>query len=198
MKILFPLAMLCVLAAPVFAQPSQDSSLQEQNKALVRRFYEEVWKNGNLDVADEIFAPDYARHDPRYSAPTSGPEGQKQIAAKFRSRFSMLDYSIDLTIAEADLVAARWTIRVMPKDIYRLLALGKPFDITGVNIFRFKNGKVVEIWNHRNDLEAQQNLNVPKLQMAGGFLAGVVLCTLIWLLTKYRRKKAERRKMAVA
>lgn len=198
MKILFPFAILCVLAATVLAQPSQDSSLQEQNKALVRRFYEEVWRDGNLDVADEIFAPECALHDPRDKAPTTGPERQKQVAAAFRNRFTLVDTSIDLTIAEDDLVAARWTIRLMPKGMLWWMALGKPFDITGVNIFRFKNGKVVEIWNHRNDLEAQQNLNVPKLQMAGGFLAGVVLCTLIWLTARYRRRKAERNKIVVA
>jgi uncharacterized membrane protein YciS (DUF1049 family) len=70
--------------------------------------------------------------------------------------------------------------------------------MTGVNIFRIKNGKVVETWNHRDDLGAQQNLNIPQLRVMAGFVAGVVLCTFIWLMIRYRRRKAERRKMAVA
>ena len=48
----------------------------EANKALVRRFYEQVWGAGNYDVADEVFAPDYVRHDFRSGDPTPGPEGQ--------------------------------------------------------------------------------------------------------------------------
>jgi hypothetical protein len=45
----------------------------EENKALVRRFYEEVWDRGNLDVADVVFAADYVRHDPRATDPAPGP-----------------------------------------------------------------------------------------------------------------------------
>jgi predicted SnoaL-like aldol condensation-catalyzing enzyme len=39
--------------------------MSEENKTLVRRFYEEVWNKGNLDAADAIFADDYVRHDLR-------------------------------------------------------------------------------------------------------------------------------------
>ena len=58
---------------------------EKANAALVRRFYEQVWANGNLDVADEVFADDYERHDLRAGDPTPGPEGQKEIAAAFRA-----------------------------------------------------------------------------------------------------------------
>ena len=71
-------------AAKVAAKPVQSSPL-EQNKALIRRFYEEVWNRGHLDVANEVFAKDYVRHDPGGGAGTPpGPEGQKQIAAGLR------------------------------------------------------------------------------------------------------------------
>jgi predicted SnoaL-like aldol condensation-catalyzing enzyme len=52
----------------------------EQNKALIRRFYEEAWGKGNVNVADEVFAADYVRHDLRPGNPLPGPAGQKQIA----------------------------------------------------------------------------------------------------------------------
>ncbi len=55
----------------------------EQNNALMRRFYEEVWGKGHLDVAAEVFAADYVRHDLRPGNPLSEPEGQKKIAADF-------------------------------------------------------------------------------------------------------------------
>ena len=72
----------------------------EQNKALIRRFYEEVWNKGNLDVAEAVFAADYARHDLRPGNPPAGPEGQKRIAADFRAAFPDLQMTIDLMVAE--------------------------------------------------------------------------------------------------
>jgi ketosteroid isomerase-like protein len=60
---------------------------EDANKALARRFYDEVWGRGNLDVVDEVFAHDYERHDFRAGDPVPGPEGQKQIAAAFREAF---------------------------------------------------------------------------------------------------------------
>ena len=88
------------------------------DKELVRRFYEEVWSRGNFDVADEVFAEDYLRHDQRPSAAAPGPEGQKRIACR-RATFS------------------------------------------GVNSFRFEHGKVVELWNHRDDLGLIEQLGAP-------------------------------------
>ena len=81
----------------------------DANKALVRRFYEEVWARGNLDVADEVFADEYLRHDFRGGEPEAGPAGQKQIAGAFRAAFPDLSWHIDFLIAEGDLVAGRWT-----------------------------------------------------------------------------------------
>jgi ketosteroid isomerase-like protein len=60
----------------------------DDNKELVRRFYEEVWDKGNIDVADDVFAHDYVRHDLRATNAAPGPEGQKQIARAFRAAFS--------------------------------------------------------------------------------------------------------------
>jgi predicted SnoaL-like aldol condensation-catalyzing enzyme len=81
----------------------------EANRALVLRFYEEVWNRGNVDVAHEVFAADYVRHDLRPSAALPGPDGQAKIAAKFRAAFPDLRMTVDLIVAEDDLVSARWT-----------------------------------------------------------------------------------------
>jgi hypothetical protein len=51
----------------------------EQNKALARRWSEELWSQGNLAVADEIIAPDYVRHDPGDPFPANGPDDVKRI-----------------------------------------------------------------------------------------------------------------------
>ncbi len=134
----------------------------DENKALVRRFYEEVWNQGNLGVADEVFAADYVRHDLRPSPVPPGPEGQKLVANMFRTAFPDGQMTIDLLIAEADMVVARWTIQGTHQGAWINIApTGKRVSFAGVNIFRIAGGKVVEIWNHRDDLGLMQQLGAP-------------------------------------
>jgi steroid delta-isomerase-like uncharacterized protein len=143
-------------------ESGDDSMTTEQNKALVRRFYEEVWGKGNFEAADDIFAADYVRHDLRPGQAPAGPAGQKQISADFRAAFSDLRMTIDLMLAEGDLVAARWTTEGTNTGAWGgVPPTGKPVKFSGVNIFRIENGKVVELWNHRDDLGAMQQLGAP-------------------------------------
>ena len=131
----------------------------EQNKATVRRFYEEVWNKGNVDFAFEVFAEDYTRHDLRPTKALPGPEGQREIAAEFRMAFPDLEWKVDLIFAEGDLVAGRWTARGTNTGRWGgAEPTGKTAQFSGMNIFRFANGKVVEIWNHRDDLGLREQL----------------------------------------
>jgi steroid delta-isomerase-like uncharacterized protein len=134
----------------------------EQNKALIRHFYEEVWGKGNLEAADDVFSANYVRHDLRPGNPLPGPEGQKKIAAEFRAAFPDLQMTIDLMVAEGDMVAARWTTEGTNTGPWGgVPPTGKRAKFSGVNIFRIENGKVVEIWNHRDDLGVMQQLGAP-------------------------------------
>jgi predicted ester cyclase len=80
-----------------------------ENKALIRRFYEEVWDQGNSDFAYEVFADDYVRHDLRPTRALPGPEGQKKIADDFRAAFPDLRVTVDLVVGDDDYVVGRWT-----------------------------------------------------------------------------------------
>jgi steroid delta-isomerase-like uncharacterized protein len=133
-----------------------------ENKVLIRRFYEEVWGKGNLLVANEIFAGDYVRHDLRPTTALPGPEGQSKIAADFRSAFPDLKIEVDLLVAEADLVVARWTMEGTNLGSWGgNEPTGKHARFSGVNFFRLSKGKVVEIWNHRDDLGLMQQMGIP-------------------------------------
>jgi steroid delta-isomerase-like uncharacterized protein len=132
------------------------------NKALILRFYDEVWNHGRLDAADDIFAPDYIRHDLRPGQGLPGPAGQKKIAADFRAAFPDVRNTVDLIVAEDDLVVARWTTTGTHTGPWGDVApTGKPARFSGVNIFRIRDGRVVELWNHRDDLGLMQQLGVP-------------------------------------
>lgn len=132
----------------------------EANKELVRRFYDEVWAGGNVQFAEEVFADDYVRHDLRPTAAAPGPGGQAQIAAAFRNAFPDLEWGIDLVLAEGDLVAARWTASGTNTGSWgETPPTGRRVEFSGVNIFRFgSDGKVAEIWNHRDDLGLTEQL----------------------------------------
>jgi steroid delta-isomerase-like uncharacterized protein len=133
----------------------------EENKALVRRFYEEVWNCGNTDVALQVFGEDYVRQDLRPTEALPGPAGQKRIADDFRRAFPDLEVTIDLVVGEGDFVVGRWTATGTHKGPWGRSSRrdgGRRF--SAVNIFRFENGKVAEIWNHRDDLGLREQLGV--------------------------------------
>ena len=134
----------------------------EANKALVRRFYAEVWGAGNTAVAIEVFASDYVRHDLRPSQSLPGPAGQAKIAEDFRRAFPDLRWEVDILLGEGDLVAARWTASGTHTGPWGSLEpTGKQATFSGVNIFRFADEKVVEIWNHRDDLGLMTQVGAP-------------------------------------
>jgi steroid delta-isomerase-like uncharacterized protein len=131
----------------------------DDNKALVRRFYEQAWDRGNTDVAFEVFADDYVRHDFRATDPVAGPAGQKQIADDFRAAFPDLRVTIDVIVGEGDFVVGRWTATGTHLGSWGgLEPTGRKITFSAANIFRFEDGKVVEIWNHRDDLGLQEQL----------------------------------------
>jgi steroid delta-isomerase-like uncharacterized protein len=131
-----------------------------ENKAVVLRFYAEVWGRGNVAYAHEVFAADYVRHDVRQTDPPPGPEGQAKIAGDFRRAFPDLEWHVDLVLGEGDLVAARWTAAGTHSEAWGDVgATGRSVTFSGVNIFRFgTDGKVIEIWNHRDDLGLMEQL----------------------------------------
>src|SRR6266498_2132823 len=134
----------------------------EENKALIRRFYEEVWDRGNTDFVFDVFAEDYVRHDFRPTDALPGPAGQKKIADDFRAAFPDLEVTVDLIVGEEDFVVGRWTASGTHRGPWGALEpTGRRATFSAVNIFRFENGKVTEIWNHRDDLGLMQQIGAP-------------------------------------
>jgi len=130
-----------------------------ENEGLIRRFYDEVWNLGNVEFTTEVFADDYVRHDLRPTRAMPGPAGQAAIARDFRAAFPDLHTELDLILGGGDLVAARWTAEGTNTGSWGdRPPTGRHVKFSGVNIFRLKEGKVVELWNHRDDLGVMQQL----------------------------------------
>ena len=70
-----------------YAGAEMVDAVLEANKRLVVRFDDEFWNRGNYDVADELVAADYVRHDLRLGDAPTGPAGQKSVAERFGVAF---------------------------------------------------------------------------------------------------------------
>ena len=118
----------------------------EDNEALVRRLYDAVWSSDDFEVADELVAETETHHEHGGTAP-GGPEMQKQAARAFRAAFPDAHFALELVVSAADLVAARWRCTATHAETGAKVA-----DYVGVNFFRVTDGKIVEIWDTRDDL----------------------------------------------
>jgi steroid delta-isomerase-like uncharacterized protein len=120
----------------------------EENKALVRRFYEEVLNGHDVDQAEELIAPNYVLYFP------GGPmdrERQKQTHSVFRAAFPDLHFTIEDMLAEGDKVATRFTWRGTHQGLFQGISpTGKQVTVSGIALSRIAEGKVVE---DRTDLD---------------------------------------------
>ena len=117
----------------------------EQNKAIVRRLFEELWNKGNLSLADQLFTPNYTHHDSSSPDFGHGPESERKRVTLYRTAFPDLHLTIEDIIAEGDAVMARWSCRGTHKgDLSGIAPTGKQFTISGVTIARLTNGKLAE------------------------------------------------------
>jgi steroid delta-isomerase-like uncharacterized protein len=133
-----------------------------ENKAVVLRFYDEVWNKGNVPFADEVFAPDYVRHGHSSSRALPSPVELQQQVFDFRYAFPDLHFDVEFVVAEDALVTARWTATGTHIASWGgLEPTGLHVTFSGVDIFRFERGKVVELWNHRDDLGLMEQAGPP-------------------------------------
>jgi steroid delta-isomerase-like uncharacterized protein len=142
--------------------------MSEHNKAIVRRLFAELWNNGNLSVADEVFAPTYTHHDASTPDFGKGPDSEKRRASLYRNAFPDIHLTIEDVIAEGETVMTRWSCRGTHKgDLNGIAATGKHITISGVTIARVSNGKIVEGYVNWDALGLMHQLGVvPELAKA--------------------------------
>jgi len=142
-------------------------SAAEENKAIFRRYAEEVVNQLNLEVADEIFDR-YIAHQPDGSTLERGPEDVKRFQREFHSAFYDFRISIEDQIAEGDKAVSRITIRGIHQRAFRGMApTGKEIELKGVTIFRFSpEGKVVETWDSYDQMSLMRQSTEQELRVA--------------------------------
>jgi serine phosphatase RsbU (regulator of sigma subunit) len=127
------------------------SEVEENNKALVRRFLEEV-SRGNISVIDELLSPDFVD---RSLLPGQGPtrEDFKRSVAEILDAFSTISFTIEEQIAEGETVVTKYTERsVIRGEFFGLPPTGTEETFEGIYIHRISDDKIVEEWSQANTL----------------------------------------------
>ena len=137
--------------------------LAEENKALTRRYYEDVWNKGNTALLDDVMVANHVNHAP--PNPVLGVEGFKDYVAVYHKAFPDFHLSIEDQVAEEDRVADRWVVRGTHQgNLMGIPPTGKQVMVTGISITRIANGKIQETWADFDLLGLMQQIGVvPKM-----------------------------------
>ena len=126
---------------------------EEENKTLARYLMEAVWKQGALDVVDEILTPDFVDHS-LLPGQASSREGYKQSAAEFYAAFSFADLTIEAQIAEGEMVVTRFSTRCIQRgEFLGVPPSGEVGTYSTIRINRIVGGKITDEWSEGSLLE---------------------------------------------
>ena len=128
----------------------------DQNKAIARRFVEEIFERGSTEAVDEFVAPDFVGHT---WGNAKGPDGLKAAMARIANALDDVSFRIDDVIAEGDRVAVRLTARARQVgEFMKMPASGKSYEIAEIHIFRIRDGKVIEHWHQFDQVGMMRQL----------------------------------------
>ena len=132
----------------------------EENKALVRRFYDEVFNKKNLEAIGNFLDPHINEHSLPPGLP-GGSEGSKQFIGMYLAAFPDLHLTAEDMAAEGDKVTSRFTMRGTHKgEFMGIPPTSKQVAITGIQILRVASGKIAENWINLDALGLLQQLGV--------------------------------------
>jgi steroid delta-isomerase-like uncharacterized protein len=134
--------------------------MSEQNKAVLRRHFDEVWSQGKVALVDRLFASDYIGH--AAFAEMEGRERLKPHVCTVRTAFPDLQFTVEDVIAEGDRVVTHWIARGTHEGEFKGIApTGRHIRLMGISIARVANGMIVECWTSADEFEIMRQLGVP-------------------------------------
>jgi hypothetical protein len=112
----------------------------EHNKALARRWFDEVWNQSRRDTIFELFGPECVLYEGH--TPIRGPQEFADFHDRIRAQFDDIHIEPGVSVAENDLVSLRWTVSGVHK------VTGKSAKVTGISMVRIKDGRFIEAWQN--------------------------------------------------
>jgi predicted ester cyclase len=132
----------------------------EQNREIVRRWIDDVWTAGRLELIDELFSPDFEDH---YTPPGGPPgrEGIKYDVARIRAAFPDFVCTADDIICEGDRAALRWSgVDTNTGELSGRPAVGTRVTMSGTHFFCFRDGHIVERWAEFDAIGVMRQLGI--------------------------------------
>jgi steroid delta-isomerase-like uncharacterized protein len=118
----------------------------DAGKALVRRYYDELWNRWDLGLVDELLAPDVGFRG-SLGIEVRGRDGFRRYVALVRDAFPDFHNAVEELVAESDRVVARLTYRGTHRGpLFGLAPTGRRISYAGVALFRIAGGRIAEGW----------------------------------------------------
>jgi steroid delta-isomerase-like uncharacterized protein len=166
-------------------------SEQDKNKAVARRVFDEIFNQGKFEVADEIYAPDFVNHGLKTNANLQ--EDQAAVHQE-KEAFPDLKMSVELMVAEGDLVTVVWVFRGTHTHAGYggLPPTGARIEMRGITVWRIVDGKIRDEWTSFNELTGYMQVLRHLRWFLLGFLLALIL--LAWKVPKLIRNFRRRNK----
>jgi steroid delta-isomerase-like uncharacterized protein len=135
--------------------------MSEENKELLRRWFDEVWNKGRTEAIDQMFDENGIAHglSADRENPIKGPSNFRPFHTVFRQAFPNMMIVVEDMVAEGDKVAARCSVRGKHEgEFMGRSATQSPVEFTGMTIVRIDKGKIVEAWNNFDFLTMNKQL----------------------------------------
>jgi len=133
--------------------------MSEENKALARRFAEDILNPGNVDTVEEVYAAHYVGHDPAMPEDMRGVEGAKEFYGMYISAFPDAEITVEDQVAEGDTVVTRWAARGTHQgELFGVPPSGNRVEVAGITVSRIEGSKIVEEWDNYDALGMMQQI----------------------------------------
>ena len=137
----------------------------ESNKAIARRYYNEIMNGGNHNTIDELMTSDLLFSNPPYPKPEPGTEGFKQLLTNFHNAFPDTYFNIDNLLAEDDTVVVQWTAQgkhtgAMRTATGEIAPSGKAFKLSGITWLYITDGKIKKVHINEDALGMLMQLGI--------------------------------------
>ena len=175
------LAAVGALSAADTALAPDRTSQEAKNKAIARRVFEEIFNQGKFQVADEIYATDFVNHGLHRNFDLQADQAAVHAEKK---AFPDLKMTVNLLVAEGDLVTVVWTFRGTNTAAgYGLPPTGATIELRGITVWRIVDGRIREEWTSFDDMQAASQLVTQlKWQLLGLLAAAVIL---LWIFCRF-------------
>jgi steroid delta-isomerase-like uncharacterized protein len=130
------------------------------SKELYRRWIDEAWAKGNVDILDDMHTPDFVDHSelPGVSPDTAG---MKQVIAGLHAAFSDLAITIEDMVAEGDRLVGRWVMTGTNTGSFNgMPATGRSVTLSGFDLLRVEGDRFAEVWSVADIVGMLQQLGV--------------------------------------